>query len=115
MSTFTVEEFSTEISEQGEMMLLARDGGAERMAAFLERYMAAHGHTGCLAYTDSRGRTALHVAAKHGHLGVVRALVKCGADPHVLDRKNRCPLFISVFYRRRRVLDFLSGGAMPWA
>nr|XP_027071603.1 ankyrin-3-like [Coffea arabica] len=53
----------------------------------------------CLGYsdidmnsTDSRGQTALHLAAHHGHLDVVRFLVSEGSDPDVVDGKGWAPL-----------------------
>jgi hypothetical protein len=41
---------------------------------------------------DSSGRTALHFAAKLGHLDMAKALVTAGSDIHALCRLNKRPL-----------------------
>jgi hypothetical protein len=41
---------------------------------------------------DSSGRTALHFAAKMGHLDIAKALVMAGSDIHALCRLKKRPL-----------------------
>jgi hypothetical protein len=52
---------------------------------------------------DGAGRTALHVAAKIGHLDMVKALVVAGSDIHALCRLNKRPLD----YAKGEIADFL--------
>lgn len=68
----------------------------------------------CLGYseidmnsTDSRGQTALHLAALHGHLDVVRFLVSEGSDPDVLDGKGWAPLHYATQEAHVEAVEFL--------
>ena len=44
-----------------------------------------------LSVQEQRGFGVLHLAALHGLVRVVRALLQAGADPHLRDRLNRTP------------------------
>ena len=44
---------------------------------------------------DGDGRTALHVAAKEGHLFAAMMLVKKGADPNARDHRKMTPLHLA--------------------
>lgn len=57
--------------------------------------------------TDSRGRTALHFAAVHGHLDVVRFLVSEGSDPDVFDCKGWAPLHYATQEAHIEAVEFL--------
>ncbi|XP_027174073.1 uncharacterized protein LOC113773636 [Coffea eugenioides] len=68
----------------------------------------------CLGYsdidmnsTDSRGQTALHLAAHHGHLDVVRFLVSEGSDPDVVDGKGWAPLHYATREAHVEAVEFL--------
>ncbi|XP_069787505.1 ankyrin repeat and SOCS box protein 3 isoform X2 [Narcine bancroftii] len=41
------------------------------------------------------GETALHLAAKHGHLEIVRILLQAGANPDAITNENVTPLFLA--------------------
>lgn len=41
--------------------------------------------------SDYDGRTALHIAAAEGHVGIVKVLIKCGADVNSMDRWKTTP------------------------
>lgn len=42
--------------------------------------------------SNEAGQTALHLAALHGHVGTVKALLARDAKPLTLDAANRTPL-----------------------
>ncbi len=44
---------------------------------------------------DNIGYTPLHYAAYHGHLEIVRFLLKGGADPKLRDKKGQTPLALA--------------------
>ncbi len=72
---------------------------------------------------DSRGRTALHLAAERDAADVARALIAAGADPSLRDDSGRSVLEIAAqpspwrFGVARRVLDVLGEAGVeldPW-
>ena len=57
-------------------------------------------------------RTALHFAALHGHLEIVKQLTAGGADLNQADSQGKQPLFYACRYGHRQVAEFLkSAGA----
>jgi len=54
------------------------------------------GHDAQLDVQDPRGFGPLHLAALHGLLGVVKWLLRAGADPDLRDTLNRSPREIAV-------------------
>jgi ankyrin repeat protein len=72
-----------------------------------------------LAAVDDRGpdgRTALHLAARFGHMEVARLLLGHGADPNAisLDEERVTPLYIAVVARHRDTASLLLAlGASP--
>ena len=56
----------------------------------------------------TKGQTALHLAAFHGHAGVVEALLAGDANPLALDNENWTPLHYATQQARHR--PGLAGG-----
>ena len=52
-------------------------------------------HFQCVNRRDRRLRTPLHWAAQGGHAGLVRVLLRCGADPTAEDRDGRTPVMLA--------------------
>lgn len=80
---------------------------------------AAHGHTTVLLYTkralglgtsarDLGGDTALHLAAKNGHLAVVEELVLDGADLEALNADGWSPLAVACMANQSGIASYLS-------
>src|SRR5690606_17814102 len=65
----------------------------EVLIAGLERMLDDGAH---LDVQDARGFGPLHLAALHGLLGVVKWLLRAGADPDQRDSLNRSPREIAV-------------------
>ncbi|XP_009792344.1 protein VAPYRIN-LIKE-like [Nicotiana sylvestris] len=68
----------------------------------------------CLGYADidlnsidSQGRTALHIAAIHGHVEVLQFLVSVGSDPDMLDSQGWTPLHFAAHKGHVEAVDFL--------
>jgi len=58
------------------------------------------------------GNTAIHIAAKRGHLEIVKALLEGGANPDIPGEYSRTPLAVAVEQRNRAMFDcLLAGGA----
>ncbi|XP_041073393.1 ankyrin repeat and SOCS box protein 3 isoform X3 [Carcharodon carcharias] len=51
--------------------------------------------TPCIELKTFEGETALHLAAKCGHLKIVQILLKAGADPNAVTNENITPLFLA--------------------
>jgi ankyrin repeat protein len=51
--------------------------------------------------------TALHMAARRGHIEIARALLDCGAAAEARDRKGNTPLERALNCRRRTVVELL--------
>jgi hypothetical protein len=45
---------------------------------------------------DADGNSAMHTAASGGHAAVVRMLIMCNADPHILNKRNQDALLCAV-------------------
>lgn len=69
---------------------LARDGDAERLAAYVDRGVPVD-------LTDAGGNTLLMLAAYNGHPPVVKALVERHADVNRLNDRGQSPLAGAVF------------------
>lgn len=62
-----------------------------------------------MALADYDHRTALHLAATEGHLGVIEFLVEtCNLDHEVKDRWGRKPIDDAIFCGHKHIADFLS-------
>jgi truncated hemoglobin YjbI len=59
------------------------------------------------ARTGVTRATALHMAARRGHLEIARALLDCGASIHLRDSKGDTPLERALHCRREKVAQFL--------
>ncbi len=57
--------------------------------------------------------TALHMAARQGHLAVAKMLLDCGADVDVQDRKGTTPLQRAVNCRRHTIVALLEARGKP--
>lgn len=75
----------------------ARRGEAFAIPTLVEKGADIH-------WTDSEGRTPLHVA---GHKGVVLALLALGADIWALDRRGRTPLHVVAQSKHTEVAEIL--------
>jgi hypothetical protein len=61
-----------------------------------------------------KGFTALHIAAKYGHLRTARLLLKRGVDPNVEGRNGLTPLHVATHYSHIAVaLMLMENGANP--
>jgi len=56
---------------------------------------------------DGNGRSALHEAALHGHVGIIQALLAAGADADTADAEGRSPLLETVWGGHLDALDAL--------
>ncbi len=56
---------------------------------------------------DEDGNTPLHLAAKHGHLGIVKDLVRYGADINAENLSGYTPLALAIKGGNREVEEFL--------
>ena len=52
--------------------------------------------------------TALHMAARRGHLALAQMLLDCGADPTIQDRKGETPLQRAINCRRPAIVQLLT-------
>jgi ankyrin repeat protein len=51
--------------------------------------------------------SALHIAARHGHINIVQWLVACGVSPQCLNSKGHLPAEVAVFERHHDICDWL--------
>ena len=56
---------------------------------------------------DAKGRTALQLAAREGHIAAVRFLVGRGANPNHVDKEGRNVLYFARFGGDRNVIEFI--------
>ncbi len=63
---------------------------------------------------DENGETPLHVAARAGHLGMVKELIKFGGDANAENLSGYTPLALAIRHGRREVAEFLKqmGGGL---
>ena len=54
-----------------------------------------------------KGNTAVHRAARHGHVGVLEALLEAGADPNAYNAKRQLPLHVAAFYEHASAVSAL--------
>lgn len=88
-----------------QMFDLAREGHAERLAAYVEAGVPVD-------LTDAAGNTLLMLAAYHGHPVLVAALAQRGADVDRLNDRGQSPLAGAVFKGEDEVVaTLLSAGA----
>ncbi|MYX37831.1 MULTISPECIES: ankyrin repeat domain-containing protein [unclassified Streptomyces] len=92
-----------------EMFDLARRGGTERLAAYVDAGVPAN-------LTNDKGDTLVMLAAYHGHAATVAALLRHGADPDRANDRGQTPLAGAVFKGEDEVVRVLiDGGADPAA
>ena len=95
----------------GSLMRLAKKGEHDKVVALVES-----GLVDVNAREEEGGKTALHVAAGHGHAATVVALYGLDADLELLDGKGNTPLISAAAKGRCEVvLTLLSCGASPRA
>ena len=81
---------------------VARTGKLNALMALLEK-----SETDINVEAESSGYTALHHAAKEGHLTVCSALIDKGADCSRVTKKGFTPLHLAVKYNRLAELEYL--------
>jgi ankyrin repeat protein len=47
------------------------------------------------------------IAAKHGNLSVIKALIKAGADFNKTDKDGIAPLYLSILHNNEKCSEFL--------
>ncbi|MFC9431810.1 ankyrin repeat domain-containing protein [Streptomyces sp. NPDC056987] len=88
---------------------LARTGEAETLAAYVDAGVPAN-------LTNDRGDSLLMLAAYHGHLPAVEALLARGADAARVNDHGQTPLAGAVFKGEDEIIRaLLAGGADPAA
>ena len=99
------DEKTIELAHQ--MFDLARQGEAERLAAYIDAGVPAD-------LTDAKGNTLLMLAAYHGHAPTVTALAERGADVDRVNDRGQSPLAGAVFKDEAEVVTaLLAAGADP--
>ena len=97
------EELDPRLVELAHRMFdLARQGGTERLAAYVDKGVPAD-------MTDASGNTLLMLAAYHGHSDTVAALVARGADVNRLNDRQQSPLAGAIFKDEEDVIRVLIG------
>ncbi|MCY4096546.1 MAG: ankyrin repeat domain-containing protein [Gammaproteobacteria bacterium] len=87
---------------------LSAIGDLKRVISVLESDPA------CMNQRDRRGLTALHHAARCGHIALIKALIVRGADIHAANRHGHVPLSIAVEERQIESTEvLLANGADP--
>lgn len=85
--------------------LLPAAGGEEDEAAGVQLLLK---HKARIDARDARGRTALHEAARAGHVDILAALLAAGADVHARDASGRTPLLEAAHGGRIGAIDALA-------
>ena len=94
------EEFST-LSPATSFLDLANAGIATDVEKLLKNGLS---HS---SITDEHGRTALHLAARNGHVDVSKLLIDHGADLNARDNFGETPLHLAVFHLNINVAALL--------
>jgi serine/threonine protein kinase len=91
-------------SPQGETLLhtISRSGNVQICQLLLDYGIMPEG-----AAPNSQGQTPLHLSSHFGHFGIVRLLVKAGADLSATDSEGNTPLHCAALARRYDVTKFL--------
>lgn len=53
-----------------------------------------------------KGETAIALAAKQGHLGIIKDLIKAGADVNKTDNDGIGPLYLSILHNRETCSEY---------
>ncbi len=85
--------------------LLPAAGGEEDEAAGVQLLLK---HKARIDARDARGRSALHEAARAGHVEILAALIAAGADVHARDSAGRTPLLDAAQGGRIGAVDALA-------
>ena len=56
---------------------------------------------------DTEGKTPLHYAVETGQIGLVKCLMKAGADTSISDKRGRTPFSIAMKRRFTKIADLL--------
>lgn len=83
-------------------MELARQGRADELIELVERGLPVN-------VTDSDGNTLLMLAAYHGQLQAVRALISLGADVDLRNTRDQSPIAGAIFKGEDEVVAELRG------
>src|SRR5690606_34655555 len=89
LARFLLERGARACLDDGTPALVAAAGGDEDDAAGVQLLLR---HKARVDARDRDGRSALHVAARQGHAGIVAALLDAGADVHARDAHASTPL-----------------------
>lgn len=109
LAKFLLERGARAESEGGTPALLAAAGGDEDDAAGVQLLIR---HKARVDARDAQRRSALHVAAFHGHGDILAALLAAGADVRGRDNDGRTPLLEAARGGRLAALDaLLAAGA----
>ncbi|ATD66755.1 hypothetical protein CNR27_04260 [Luteimonas chenhongjianii] len=109
LAKFLLERGARAESEGGTPALLAAAGGDEDDAAGVQLLIR---HKARVDARDAQRRSALHVAAFHGHADILAALLAAGADVRGRDSDGRTPLLEAARGGRMAALDaLLAAGA----
>ena len=113
LARFLLERGAKAEVEGGTPAQLPAAGGEEDDAAGVQLLLK---HKARVDARDARGRSALHEAARAGHVDIVAALLAAGADVAARDAAGRTPLLDAVQGGRLGVVDaLLAAGADPAA
>ncbi|ERF75971.1 hypothetical protein EPUS_01337 [Endocarpon pusillum Z07020] len=64
--------------------------------------------------TNGKGDSLIMLASYHGHVPLVRLLIRHGADPNTLNDRGQSPLAGAVFKNEEEIIKaLLEGGADP--
>lgn len=96
------DRFLVDWSQRSALHWAALEGYAKTSAWLLERFPPE-----MVDMRDDMGDSALHFSARHGHLPIVRLLVRAKADPEALNHANETPISIAASRRCHHIVRFL--------